>query len=188
MAKPVISLPFLEPAYIRIPSDRIAALIGKGGETKREIEKKTGTKIGVNSEDGEVEISPKGDDWAVVEKAKNIVGAIGRGFSPERAMKLLDDDYYIEVIDLSEIVGKSSKAIQQRRARLIGSGGKARAKIEQATNCAMSVYGKTVSIIGRQEGIEKARKAIDMLIGGAAHTTVFDRLERKRHEGEKFEL
>lgn len=67
IAKPVISLPLLEPAYIRIPSDRIAALIGKGGETKREIEIKTGTKIMVNSEDGEVEISPKGNDWAVVE-------------------------------------------------------------------------------------------------------------------------
>lgn len=174
--------------YLKVPKERIAVVIGTKGETKQEIEEKTGTRIDVSSDGGDVEITAKGDDYSGLQKAKNIVHAIARGFSPERAMKLLQPDYLLEMIDLTDYVGKSQSALQERRARLIGSAGRARTRIEQDTNCGISVYGKTVSIIGKQEGMDKARNAVEMLVGGAFHGTVFDRLERKHRERRKFEV
>ena len=41
---------------IKIPVERIAVLIGKGGEQKKRIEDKLKIKIIVHSEDGDVEI------------------------------------------------------------------------------------------------------------------------------------
>jgi len=70
--------------FVRIPKERVAVLIGKKGKTKREIEERTGTRIEVDSETGEVFITSteKTRDPLAVWKARDVVLAIGRGFSP----------------------------------------------------------------------------------------------------------
>lgn len=173
--------------YARVSKDRIAALIGTKGKTKAEIEKKCKVKLDIDSKTGEVVL--KGKDLFEVHQAENIVKAIARGFSPEKALLLIGEEYFMEVIDLTEFVGKSAKALEQRRARVIGRSGKAREKIEKATGTFISAYGKTVSIIGREDGLPKAKKAVEMLIEGAMHTTVFKWLERSaKAERPMFEI
>ena len=51
---------------------------------------------------------------------------------------------------------------------------------ETLTGVKISVYGKTVSLIGYPEQIKVAREAIEMLIKGTPHNTVYAFLERKR--------
>ena len=72
--------------YARIPQERIGVLIGPGGGTKRRLEGDTGVKILIDSESGEVTIDESAaKDKFMAVKARDIVTAIGRGFSDERA-------------------------------------------------------------------------------------------------------
>lgn len=165
---------------IKIGTNRIGSLIGKGGITKRKIEEKTGAAIAVDSEEGQVRI--EGEDPVGVLRATEVVTAIGRGFSPERAFLLLeDDDLILDVIDLSGI--EPSPQQQERlRGRIIGKGGRAREQIENMAGIEISVQGKTVAMIGLPDQIKNARAAIDMLINGVPHEAVFSFLEKKRRE------
>lgn len=176
----------MQVEYLKAPLDRVAALIGKKGQTKKEIEKRCKVKMAIDSESGDIEITAKTDGFGAY-KAANIAKAVARGFSPEHALLLLKDDYYFELMELDELIGKSNKAQWQRKARVIGADGRARQEIEEKTGAFLSVYGKTISVIGKLEEVERAKNAIEMLLGGASHETVFDRL-RKEVRIHKFEL
>ena len=78
---------------IRIPSDRIGALIGKSGNVKSKIEEACYVSIDIDGDTGEVFIKSIGSIEKMQPfKAMEIVSAIGRGFSPENAMTLLEDE------------------------------------------------------------------------------------------------
>ena len=82
---------------IRISQNRLPVVIGPNGSTKREIQRRTKTKLDIDSSLSEVPISAD-QSFFEVHVAKNIVAAIGRGFSPENAFKLLKENYVIEII------------------------------------------------------------------------------------------
>ncbi len=167
--------------YVRIPMDRVGVVIGKGGGTKKEIEEKLSVALNLDSE-GMVSIENKGGDVLAEWKARDIVRALGKGFSPERALKLAADDYVFEVIDLTDIVGHSSKALERQKGRIIGTQGKTRRLIEESTGAYVSVYGKSVALIGVPEELAAAREAIVMLAQGAAHSNVYRFLQKKGRE------
>jgi ribosomal RNA assembly protein len=73
---------------IRIPTERVGALIGKDGETKNFIEKRAGVRMYIDTE-GEVSIEDNPTDPLASLKVMDVVKAIGRGFAPHRAMRLL---------------------------------------------------------------------------------------------------
>lgn len=173
---------------VKIPKDRVAALIGKNGNSKKKIETLTSSKIDVDSKTGDVEVRAKEKESVNFYNAVNIVKAVGRGFSPENALLLLDTDYYLDILKLDDIVGKSLKAVEQKKGRIIGANGTARKTIEDKTDCTISVYGKTVSIIGKAEKMETARKAVEMLLQGASHDSVYNFLHRKMLEEREFRL
>ncbi|MEM1856188.1 MAG: hypothetical protein QXG70_04375, partial [Candidatus Methanomethylicaceae archaeon] len=60
--------------------------------------------------------------------------------------------------------------------------GKTRKMIEELTDTYISIYGHTVSIIGGYEEVRVAREAIEMLIRGMQHGTVYRFLDRKHSE------
>ncbi len=103
-----------------------------------------------------------------------VVKAIARGFSPNRAFKIFNDK---ELVVL-EIKGNKND-LRRIRARIIGTGGKTRKRLEAETGCLISIYGKTVSIIGDYGDIEIARKAVEMLIKGASHKFVYKFIQTK---------
>ncbi len=165
--------------YLRIPQDRIGVLIGHNGAVKDELERLSASKISVDSEEGVVCIEGvEGEDPTKTLRVVDVVRAIGRGFSPERAIALLEDDSLIfDVISLAHL---SPKALKRMKGRIIGQKGKTRRVIETLTGVKMSVYGKTVSLIGYPEQLKEAREAIEMLLRGTPHSTVYAFLERKR--------
>lgn len=173
---------------MRIPKERVGVLIGQGGETKKAIEKMLTVMLQVESETGGVTItlSEKAEDPSVLLRAKEVVTAIGRGFSPEHAFRLIhDDETVLDVIDLRAIFGRSESDIRRVKGRIIGMEGKTRRIIEELTDTNIAVYGHTVSIIGKIEHAQVAREAVQMLIQGSQHATVYKFLHRKRRELKK---
>ena len=181
-----------QKTFIRIPGDRIGVLIGADGKTRRRIESAFGVKITVESESGGVTVKVNEDqpDVSVMFTVKNIVKAIGRGFSPKKAMTLQDEDNDLIVIDLEEFVGTSKNAQNRVRGRIIGKEGKSRELLEELTNCLISVYGGTVAVIGPYEMLQMAKEAVEMLLNGSFHKTVWNHLYayRRRMKKEKGEL
>ena len=169
---------------IQIPLDRIGAFIGKSGKVKARIEKICSVKITVDSETGEILVSGTGKIEEMLPfKAVEIVMAIGRGFSPEKAMRLLQGENALHVIDLREFAGKSSSSIERIKGRIIGEGGRVRQNIEELSGANISVYGRTVSIIGEGNQLKHAVDAIAALSSGSMHGTVYNELqEAKRRE------
>jgi ribosomal RNA assembly protein len=167
----------------KVPLDRVGVLIGKKGETLNILREKGRTEIEVDSDTGEVLLMDDlSDDPYLSFRMRDVLRAIGRGFSPENAMKLLDDDIYYEEFDIREFSGKSKKRILQVRSRLIGSGGKTRRLIEDLTDCQLSIKGNTVALIGDIEGMKVASKAVMMILNGSEHSSVYSFMERKRKD------
>lgn len=164
----------------KIAGNRIGVLIGKRGETKRVIEEQTASALTIDSEEGLVTV--EGEDPVQVLLAGSVVQAIGRGFSPENAFALLqDEDLIFEQIDLGGLTD-SQRQLDRIRGRVIGRDGKAREQIEHMTGTHLSVQGKTVALIGLPDQVKDARTAIEMLLRGVPHESVFTFLDRKRKE------
>ncbi len=171
---------------IKIPKERVAVLIGKKGEIKKSIEEATNSKIGVDSKEGEVTIT--GEDSLGMFTAREVIKAIARGFNPDVALLLLKQDYVFEIVNISDYTGKSKSKIIRMKGRVIGSEGKTRKVIEELTETHLSVYGKTICIIGTAENAINARKAIESLLEGAQHSSIYKWLEKKRRESKIREM
>lgn len=172
---------------LRIPQDRVGVVIGPHGATRKMLEERSGLKIVVDSEANEVSFDDKaeGADPLMVLKMRDVMRALGRGFSPEHAMRLFSDDAYFELLDIHDYSGKNKARVRQVTARLIGSEGKTRRIIEEQTRCDLAIYGHTVGIIGELEDLSVATRAVDMLLGGAEHASVYGFLESQRRKTKK---
>ncbi|MBC7086819.1 MAG: RNA-processing protein [Methanomethylovorans sp.] len=165
--------------HIKVPHDRIGAIIGPKGKVKNLIEKLSTATIDIDSENGTVEIIP-GEDPIQSMRAPDVIQAIARGFNPEKAMVLMDDEMImLETIDLSRSASTPQELIRLK-GRIIGKGGKTREIMENMIGVKISVYGKTVSILGNPEQNQIIRTAIEMLINGATHGQVYGFLEKKK--------
>jgi len=160
--------------FVRIPKERVGVLVGPDGKVKQRIEEKFTVELEIESESGGVTIvlSEKATDPSVLFKAKDTVTAIGRGFSPEHAFRLLrNEDDIFDFIDLRAVFGKSESDIKRVKGRIIGA-----------------VYGHTIGFIGTFERVDVARNAVQMLINGSQHHTVYKYLQRKRSDFKKQRL
>lgn len=169
-----------------IPKERIAVLIGKKGEIKRAIEANTKTKVSIDSGEGIVKI--EGEDAIKMFNAQEVVKAIGRGFNPDIAMHLLKADYMFELIDLKDYVKNKKNHLIRLKGRVIGENGKSRRIIEELSESCVCVYGKTIGIIGEVEHVAVARRAIESLLKGSPHSTVYRWLEKQRKELKRREI
>lgn len=165
---------------LKVPKNRVAVIIGKGGSIKKEIEESTKTKLTIDSKEGDIFVS--GEDALGLYTAREIIKAIGRGFNPDIAKLLLKSDYVLEVVDVSEYVGKSKEAMLRLKGRVIGKEGKSRRLIEELAECSISVFGKTISIVGLPESTANARQAVESLLRGSTHANVYKWLERRRRD------
>jgi ribosomal RNA assembly protein len=177
-----------EGLRLRIPGERVGVLIGPEGGIKSAIENKLSVEMSVDGDTGNVEIvSSAGGNPADMFKARDVVTAIGRGFSPENAFKLFDEDAVLIIIDLREYFGRSDSDIGRVKSRIIGEKGKARRNLEEISGTKISLYGHTIAIIGDVVHTGIAREAVEMFIEGRSHSTVYRSLQIKRDELRKQE-
>lgn len=165
--------------YVKVPPERLGAVIGEGGSVKIEISRRLGVSIVVDSENSMVIVEPETETTPPVNvmKAAEIVKAIAYGFPPDKAMSLVNDDYVLLVIDLKQVVGDKENHLRRVKGRIIGEGGRARRTIEELTGTSIVVGEYHVAIIGEYERAMAAREAIEMLAQGRMHSTVYRYLD-----------
>ena len=176
--------------FVRIPKERVAMLIGPEGRTKQYVEQKLQVKLDVDNEGSvTITLNKQASDPSLLLKAKDVATAIGRGFSPEVAFRLIrNEDEIFDMVDLRQIFGRSESDIKRIKGRIIGADGKTRKLIEELTEANIVIYGHTVGIIGSFEQADSARNAVQMIIEGCQHHTVYKYLQRKRTELKKQKL
>ncbi|MFL2961333.1 MAG: KH domain-containing protein [Candidatus Thalassarchaeaceae archaeon] len=161
--------------------NRIAVLIGKGGQTRKMLEEASGAKLDIDSRTGEVmAVWEEEPDPVVRMKMPDVILAIGRGLAPSRAVQLIRDDIFLRMYDIREWVGRQPNQTRRMRSRLIGRNGRIRSLIEEISNCEMAIHGSTVLMIGDQDGITLAAPAIEGILSGSEHSTVLHGLEQDR--------
>jgi len=176
--------------FVKIPKERVGVLVGPEGKTKQYIEEKLQVKLDIDKE-GSVKIvlEESCNDPSLLLRAKDLVTAIGRGFLPETAFRLIrNEDDIFDLIDLRVIFGRSESDIKRIKGRIIGTEGKTRKLIEELTEADVVVYGHTVGIIGSYTEADAARNAVQMIIDGCEHHTVYTYLQKKRTELKKEKL
>jgi len=168
---------------VTIPQDRIGALIGEGGETMREIESRAEVRLDIDSETGSVRVETVGDPVKGL-KGPDIVKAVGRGFSPEAALSLLEGDMRMfDLVDLKSAT-RNENDLRRQKGRLIGEDGRTRQLMADLTGAEVVIYGTTLGVIGEPEQVDAVRSAAEMILDGAPHGAVYSFLERKHNEME----
>jgi ribosomal RNA assembly protein len=162
---------------IKIPSERVKALLGESGQTKDYLELRMKVSLSIDS-DGSVEISGEPIDEFI---AKDIVKAIGRGFAPPVALRLLSDEYGFKLIDLRDYAS-SDKARHRIMGRVIGENGRTKEIIKEEVNADIACFGHTVGIISSLETLDYALEAVFKLIEGSNHASVYAYLEKCRRK------
>ena len=147
----------------------------------REIEDRAGVRLDIDSESGSVAIDTVGDPVDAM-MAPDIVRAVGRGFHPEDALSLLDNDLRrFDLIDLADQT-RNDNDLQRQKGRLIGEGGRTRELMEELSGADVVIKGSTLGVIGQPEEVEAVRRATGMILDGAPHGAVYSFLERKHNE------
>ena len=160
--------------FVKIPEERLKFF--KRQKYGEKLEKLAGCKIEENEE-----ISIETEDPILLMRIKEVIKAFGKGFEFDETLNLLDEQYCLETINIKDFSRKSKDRMIVMKGRVIGSEGKAKRLIEKQTNVKIAIYGKTVSIIGKWEDVQKAKQAIESLLQGRKHSTVFRSLMEGRY-------
>jgi ribosomal RNA assembly protein len=157
---------------VRIPEERIPVLIGKDGSVKKTIEELTETRLDITDW-----VRITGEDPLKLMKAKEMVKAIGRGFTPEEAERLLEQDCSLHVISLGD---DSPKKRTRLLGRVIGNKGRSKNIIEKETGASIAVKGKTIAVIGTPEETAPAEEALQELLSGKTHGYAYKAMGKRR--------
>jgi ribosomal RNA assembly protein len=168
---------------VKIPSERVLVLLGEGGQVKAYLERRMNLLLKVDK-DGAVILEGESIDEYL---GKDVIRAIGRGFSPDVALKLLSDEYGFRIIDLRDYA-KDQKGRHRIMGRIIGEKGKTKKIIEEGANADIACYGHTVSVISKLETLDYATEAIFRLIDGSSHASVYHFIEKCRRKIKENEL
>jgi len=157
---------------IAIPRDRVRAMMGGDRGHLSTLEGELSVKLGVEGNT----ITIEGEPLSEV-RAWDVVKAIGRGFPPDRAMLLLDDEYSFQLVDIGDYVKRSAQ--RRMKGRVIGTDGRARQNIENLTHTRIEIYGGTIGLIGKEPEVTIAREGMVMLLTGAKHFTAYSFIEKR---------
>ncbi len=169
---------------VSISENRVKAVSEKEFAVLKELERELGISAKM-IEPGIVELEGDGGKCWIAEQ---ILNAISLGFDPNKAFKLLGDDYFLETIDLDLLFGKNERLVERYKARVIGAEGRARRVLEELTDAHISIWENKVAILGTFEELSEAKEAIKRLLEGSTHAGVYAYLEKKRRENKRKEM
>lgn len=147
------------------------------------VDGRFGARVELDEKELYIKVKP-GPDVTVdsVLKLREMIKAIALGFTPEQALELENDEYTLVVIDLKEYTDKPNH-LRRIKGRIIGEEGRARRTIEYLAEVHMVVGDNYVAILGKMEDVEIARRAVEMLIEGKKHNTVYKFIQATKGRG-----
>lgn len=159
--------------FLKISEER-AKILKKDERWKKELKKFLDVEIEINNE-----VFLESENVLDLLKLKKIFECFDFGFEFKDCICLLDEDYVFEKIDLKDYA-KSLKRILVLKGRVIGRKGKSKNLIENYSNSKILIKEKEVGILGKWNEVDLAKKAIEMILKGAKHGTVFKFLEENK--------
>lgn len=157
--------------FVSIPQERLK-ILRKEKNLLQNLEKISNAKIKLNEEVG-IDCA----DALMAMRVKEVIRAFGRGFDLKDATNLLDESFVLETINTRDFAGKSEKRQFVLKGRVIGREGKMLDFIEKNAEVKISIYGKTISIVGMWQNVQNAKQAVEKLLSGAKHSSVYRFLE-----------
>lgn len=106
-----------------------------------------------------VRTTKKTFDPYIIIKARDFISLLSRSVPLVQAQKVLEDEYFCDIVKISGYVRNRSKFIK-RRQRLVGNDGTTLKAMEILTNCYICVHGKTVSVIGNFKSLKIVRRIV----------------------------
>ncbi|VDD82464.1 unnamed protein product [Mesocestoides corti] len=125
--------------------------------------------------------SPETTDAQHLHKGVDFVSAFIKGFTVQDALAIVRiDGIYVESFHISD-VRQRLRGDHMARAvgRICGANGRVRLSIENATRTRIVVADQTIHILGSNERIAVARKAICNLIIGSPPNKIFGRVQNQ---------
>jgi len=140
-------------------------------EFVREIEEKLNVRI-VRSQEI---LSIESEDYFNLLKAKKVFEALNLGFEKEICKKLLKEEYELETIRIKDfLINKNNKdRLRELKGRVIGKRGSFKRNIQNITKTHVVIHNNVIGIIGDYENLALAKKAIEMILSGKKHSTVY---------------
>jgi len=174
----------LARTYEPVPPESFEKVKGELGQVMGELRRRLGVRLTLDESNSRVLIEAEGEgDAANVLRARDIVRAIAIGFSPQDALQLLDEDYVLVVVDVTQVVGDKENHLRRVLGRVIGENGRARRTLEEITGTKIVVNDRgLVGIIGDYERSQIAKHGVELLVQGRMHATVYRRLESMMRE------
>lgn len=158
--------------YTTVPDDKlplIKQLIPK-------LEEISNSTIELDEKTKSIKVTPKQGNAYDAMKVRSVINAIGLGFSVDDAMKLMSDDYTLEIIELKDF-SNGPDSLRRIKGRIIGEKGKAKKIIQEYTGVQILVGDHIVALLGNVEQMSVAKRAIEMLLEGKEHSTVYKFLD-----------
>ena len=162
---------------LRLPLSEqdVSNLLGRKKEKKKELEKLLG--INIKVEDSSlIATSDKYTDYEL----SQVFDAIILGFKPRVATLLVNPLYVFKRVDVKALVRPSR--LTHIMARLIGTGGKTIKKIEETSDCYVTIHNHYIGLIGKSENVNIATEAINLIIQGKSFSTVYRSIEQARRK------
>lgn len=158
--------------------EEISNIVGKKGRNIKELKRMLNINIKIVGNIVEIRDLGKLNMYETI----SIIDALALGFSAKKAVQLQDPNYLFERINLKTRLRKTRRKVI--KSRIIGKEGKTIDIIQKMTGCDIKIFDNTVGIIGKEENVELAKRAIEKLMRGAPHSVVYKWLA---HESEKLE-
>ena len=159
--------------YVSVPDEKME----EARKLADALQKKLGIKVEIDERTTAIKISPGESDPYTAFKAINAFKALAYGFSMGDAMKLLSDDYALHVIELKDYASGAEDA-RRLKGRVIGEKGKTKKIIQEYTGVNLVITDNAIAILGLSDQVEIARKAVEMLLEGRQHKTVYEYLDK----------
>lgn len=160
--------------HVQLPDERWSVLADS--EHVELIEQQTGASISL---DDELKIARVTHDNSIDElTATEVIEATASGFRPHVALRLLDESTVFNEIDIKAHT-RNQKALHRQKGRLIGKNGRTKELIQELTGVQLKIQNRRVFLLGGLTAVNTAREAIERLLSGAPHSSVYAFLEQQ---------